>query len=113
MSANSEETDQILKDLGLNPGISFEKVSVVFDVDFVDTSFLEVEVGARLKLEDIQKQPNIKIPDVKDTQYVTMVMLDPDAPSRQSPSAKVIIVFVTYRFHCQIIRILLQQSKNH
>ena len=100
MSANSEETDQILKDLGLNPGISFEKVSVVFDVDFVDTSFLEVEVEAKLKLEDIQKQPDIKIPDVKDTQYVTMVMLDPDAPSRQSPSAKVVIFFVTNSFHC-------------
>ena len=92
MSANSEETDQILKDLGLNPGISFEKLSVVFDVDFVDTSFLEVEAGAKLKLEDIQKQPKIKIPDTKDAQYVTMVMLDPDAPSRQSPSAKVVIV---------------------
>ena len=89
MSLTSEETEQILKDLELNDGIPLEKVSVVFDVDFVDTDFLEVDFGAKLKLEDVQKQPDVKIPNVKDTQFLTMVMLDPDAPSRQSPSAKV------------------------
>ena len=36
MSLNLEETDKILKDLELNNGISLEKISVVFDVDFVD-----------------------------------------------------------------------------
>ena len=89
MSLTPEETEQILKGLELNDGIPLEKVSVVFDVDFVDTDFLEVDFGAKLKLEDVQKQPDVKIPNVKDTQFLTMVMLDPDAPSRQSPSAKV------------------------
>ena len=89
MSLNSEETDKILKDLELNDGISLEKVSVVFDVDFVDTDFLEVDFGAKLKLEDVQKQPNVKIPNVKDSEFLTLVMLDPDAPNKQNPTAKV------------------------
>ena len=93
MSLNSEETDKILKDLELNDGISLEKISVVFDVDFVDTDFLEVDFGAKLKLEDVQKQPNVKIPNVKDSEFLTLVMLDPDAPNRQNPTAKVRNIF--------------------
>ena len=89
MSLNSEETDKILKDLELKDGISLEKVSVVFDVDFVDTDFLDVTFGAKLKHEDVQKQPNVKIPNVKDSEFLTLVMLDPDAPNRQNPTAKV------------------------
>ena len=89
MSLNLEETDKILKDLELNNGISLEKISVVFDVDFVDTDFLEVDFGAKLKLEDVQKQPNVKIPNVKDSEFLTLVMLDPDAPNKQNPTAKV------------------------
>ena len=92
MSLGTEEANQILKDLGLNVGIDFEKVSVVFDVDFVDTNFLEVDFGAKLKLEDVQKQPDVKIPNSKDIQFLTMAMLDPDAPSRQSPTARVISI---------------------
>ena len=92
MSLGTEEANQILKDLGLNVGIEFEKVSVVFDVDFVDTNFLEVDFGAKLKLEDVQKQPDVKIPNAKDVQFLTMAMLDPDAPSRQSPTARVILI---------------------
>ena len=89
MSLNLEETDKILKDLELNNGISLEKISVVFDVDFVDTDFLEVDFGAKLKLEDVQKQPNVKIPNVKDSEFLTLVMLDLDAPNKQNPTAKV------------------------
>ena len=83
------EPDDILKDLNIDTDLNFEKLSVVFDVDFVDTNFLEVDFGATLRLEDVQKQPEIKIPNVKDAQYLTMVMLDPDAPSREKPTAKV------------------------
>ena len=93
MSLNLEETDKILKDLELNNGMSLEKISVVFDVDFVDTDFLEVDFGAKLKLEDVQKQPNVKIPNVKDSEFLTLVMLDPDVPNRQNPTAKVRIFF--------------------
>ena len=92
MCSGTEAAEEILKDLGLNVGLDFEKMSVVFDVDFVDTDFLDVDFGAKLKLEDIQKQPDVKIPNEKDVQFLTMVMLDPDAPSRQSPSAKVISI---------------------
>ena len=60
MCSGTEVTDEILKDLGLNVGLEFEKMSVVFDVDFVDTNFLEVDFGAKLKLEDVQKQPDVK-----------------------------------------------------
>ena len=84
-----EETDDILKDLELSSDLKFEKLSVVFDVDFVDTNFLEVDFGANLKLKDVQIQPDIKLPNIKDAQFLTFVMLDPDAPSRQKPTAKV------------------------
>jgi hypothetical protein len=83
-----EETDDVLKDLELKIDLKFEKLSIVFDVDFVDTDFLEVDFGANLKLEDVQKQPEIKIPHIKDAQFLTLVMLDPDAPNRQKPTAK-------------------------
>ena len=95
MSLNLEGTDKTLKDLELNNGSSLEKISVVFDVDFVDTDFLEVDFGAKLKLEDVQKQPNVKIPNVKDSEFLTLVMLDPDAPNKQNPTAKVRNFLVT------------------
>ena len=84
-----EETDDILKDLGLDVKLRFEKLSVVFDVDFVDTNFLEVEFAASLKIADVQKQPEVRVPNIKDVEFSTLVMLDPDAPSRQQPTAKV------------------------
>ena len=84
-----EETDDILKDLGFDVKLRFEKLSVVFDVDFVDTNFLEVEFAASLKIADVQKQPEVRVPNIKDVEFSTLVMLDPDAPSRQQPTAKV------------------------
>ena len=84
-----EETDDILKDLGLDVKLRFEKLSVVFDVDFVDTNFLEVEFAASLKIADVQKQPEVTVPNIKDVEFSTLVMLDPDAPNRQQPTAKV------------------------
>ena len=83
------ETDSIFKDLGLNVELQAEKLSVIFDVDFVDTDFLEVDFGATLKLENVQKQPDVKLPTIKSSQYLTMAMVDPDAPKRENPKAKV------------------------
>ena len=89
MSQVLNETDSILKDLGLNVELQAEKLSVIFDVDFVDTDFLEVDFGSTLKLENVQKQPDVKLPTIKNSQYLTMAMVDPDAPSRENPKAKV------------------------
>ena len=89
MSQVINETDDILKDLGLNVDLQAEKLSVIFDVDFVDTDFLEVDFGSTLKLENVQQQPEIKLPTIKNSQYFTMAMVDPDAPNRENPKAKV------------------------
>ena len=83
------ETDSIFKDLGLNVELQAEKLSVIFDVDFVDTDFLEVDLGSNLKLQNVQKQPDVKLPTIKNSQYLTMAMVDPDAPNRENPKAKV------------------------
>ena len=84
-----EETDDSLKDLGLNVDAKFEKLNVTFDVDFTDTDFLEVDFSATLRLEDVKSQPSVTIPKVEGAQFVTMAMVDPDAPSRENPVAKV------------------------
>ena len=89
MSQAINETDNILKDLGLNVDLQAEKLSVIFDVDFVDTDFLEVDFGSTLKLENVQKQPDVKLPTIKNSQYLTLAMVDPDAPNRENPKAKV------------------------
>ena len=89
MSQVINETDDILKDLGLNVDLQVEKLSVIFDVDFVDTDFLEVDFGSTLKLENVQKQPDVKLPTIKNSQYFLLAMVDPDAPNRENPKAKV------------------------
>lgn len=84
-----QETDDILKDLGFESDFKFEKLSVIFEVDFEDTNFLDVEFGSKLRLEDVQPQPEIRIPKIEDSAYCTLVMVDPDAPNRKNPVAKV------------------------
>ena len=105
MSQNLGETDDILKDLELNVETTFDKLSVVFEVDFEDTSFLDFDFGANLRLEDVGKQPDVKIPNIKDVPFLTMMMLDPDAPSRENPIAKVIV----HGYIISIIRYLISQ----
>ena len=99
MAQNLGETDDILKDLGLNVETMFDKLSVIFEVDFADTSFLDFDFGANLRLADVETQPDVKIPNIKDAPFVTMVMLDPDAPSRENPVAKVITELLWLNYH--------------
>ena len=94
MSVSLEETDNILKDLGFDSNLKFDKLSVTFEVDFEDTNFLDVEFGTTLKLEDVQSQPEIKIPKVESSAYVTLAMVDPDAPSRKNPISKVCLYLI-------------------
>ena len=83
------ETDDILKDLGFNTKIKFQQLSVVFDVDYVDTNYLVLIFGSSLKLEDVKRPPNVRVPNINDVQHVTLAMVDLDLPSRQKPSARV------------------------
>ena len=85
-----QETDDIIKDLNFDQDLTFEKLSVVFEVDYEDTNFLDIEFGTKAKLDDVQTQPEIRIPKIEDVSYVTIVMVDPDAPNREDPSARCI-----------------------
>ena len=93
-----EESDSTLKDLGFedSENIRFEKLSVTFEVDFEDTNFLDVDLGVTLNLQDVQTQPLISVPRHQDFAYFTLAMVDPNAPSRENPVAKV--GFMTLRF---------------
>ena len=89
-----EESDSILKDLGFDPDLKFEKMSVTFEVDFEDTNFLDVDLGSNLNLEDVQSTPLISVPQHQNFAYFTLAMVDPDAPNRENPVAKVGLIFL-------------------
>ena len=84
-----QESDSILKDLGFDPDVKFEKLSVTFEVDFEDTNFLDVDFGSNLNLQDVQSTPLISVLQHQDFAYFTLVMVDPDAPNRENPVVKV------------------------
>ena len=82
--ANSlKEKDKILQDLGFGAVSQFDKLEVTFG------SSSKVDFGNSLALSSVKTKPSVKIPDVERAKFLTLAMVDPDAPNRKNPSAKV------------------------
>lgn len=75
--------DGIINDLGLiglgTNNANFDELFVGFDPDN------EVLFGNTLKLDNVQTPPYLNLETFTDSKYHTLVMVDPDAPSRQNP----------------------------
>ena len=86
-----KESGGILKDLGLNVKLQAKKLSIIFDLDFAHKGFLDVDFGSTLKLKHVQKQPDVKMPSTRRSQYVTLAMVDPDSLNVETPLSKVAV----------------------
>ena len=76
--------DGILEDLGIDTNIEFDNIEITFD------DFTKVQFGNTLDLANVKVQPKIKlVDDLKASKFQTLVMVDPDAPSRKNPVAAV------------------------
>ena len=71
------------KDLGISTNIDFDQIEVTFG------SSTTVQFGNKLNLGDVKVQPNVELKNFKDSQFHTLAMVDPDAPSRTNPVAGV------------------------
>ena len=81
-----KEKDNILKDLGLEVSSHVGQLKV----DFGST---KLSYGEVLPLAAVKNKPSIKIPKACDAKYFTLMMVDPDAPNRNNPTARVCQLF--------------------
>ena len=79
----AKENEEALKDLGITTNIDFDQLEVNFD------SSITVQFGNTLNLADVKVQPHVQLANYKDNRFHTLAMVDPDAPSRANPVAKV------------------------
>ena len=84
-----KETGGVLKDLGLNVKLQAKKLSIIFDLEFADKDFLDIDFGSTLKLKHVQRQPDVKMPTTRSSQFVTLAMVDPDSLNVETPLSKV------------------------
>ena len=50
---------------------------------------MNVEFGATLNLADVKIEPEVQLDGLSGSGFTTLAMVDPDAPSRSNPVAKV------------------------
>ena len=77
------EKDGILADLNLENSTEFKDLPVSF------AKSINVEFGATLNLADVKIEPDVQLDGLSASKYMTLAMVDPDAPSRSNPVAKV------------------------
>lgn len=56
-------------------------------VEFKEKEIIEVDLGSEIALEQVQQEPEITFEPQSEVKY-TLIMVDPDAPSRGKPVAK-------------------------
>ena len=78
-----KEKDGILTDLNLEISTVFEDLPVSF------AKSINIEFGATLNLADVRIEPDVQLDGLSASKYTTLAMVDPDAPSRSNPVAKV------------------------
>ena len=78
-----KNNDGIFKDLGLDEKNELDELNVRFSTSH------KVLFGNTLNLDAVKVTPEIQLETFKDTKFHTLVMVDPDAPSRQNPVAAV------------------------
>ena len=77
------KNEEALKDLGIATNIDFDQIEVSFGPSTT------VQFGNTLNLGDVKVQPNVQLQNYKDSQFQTLAMVDPDAPSGANPVAGV------------------------
>ena len=80
---SAKDNDDIFKNLGLDENISYYDLNVSFSTTH------KVSFGNTLNLDDVKVQPDVQLETFKGSKYHTLVMVDPDAPSRKNPVAAV------------------------
>ena len=78
-----KDNDGIFKDLGLEENDEVEDLNVSFPTSH------KVLFGNTLRLDDVKVTPTIQVETFQDSKFHTLVMVDPDAPSRKNPFAAV------------------------
>ena len=78
-----QEKDEILTDLNLEISTAFEDLPVSF------AKSINVEFSATLNLADVKIEPHVHLDGLGASNFTTLAMVDPDAPSRSNPVAKV------------------------
>ena len=78
-----KEKDVILTDLNLEKSTEFKDLPVSF------AKSINVEFGATLNLADVKIEPEVQLDGLSGSGFTTLAMVDPDAPSRSNPVAKV------------------------
>ena len=78
-----KEKDGILTDLNLENSAVFKDLPVSF------ARSRNVEFGATLNLADVKIEPEVQLDGLSGSRLTTLAMVDPDAPSRSNPVAKV------------------------
>ena len=87
------KNEEALKALNISTNIDFDQIEVSFGSSTI------VQFGNTLNLGDVKVQPNVQIKNFKDGLFHTLAMVDPDAPSRTNPIARVsCYMFNTYYF---------------
>ena len=101
------EIDSILGDLSLDKSVDFKLLEVTFP------NSIKVEFNETLNLADVKLQPKIGLEHHKcDLGYHTLVMVDPDAPSRTNPIAAVSILYLFILFLCNKILSFIRKILN-
>ena len=79
-SANAlTEKDDILKDLRFNKSATFDSLSIRFNGQ------VDVEFGNTIGLGNLKEKPQVDLNNFQDSEFHTLAMVDPDAPSRENP----------------------------
>ena len=100
-----KNNDDIFKDLGLDENTECNELNVSFSTSH------KVLYGNSLKLGDVRVTPEIQLETFKDSKFHTLVMVDPDAPSRQNPVAAVRQMFNF--MHQQVFKLLKFRIELH
>ena len=78
-----KEKDGILTDLNLENSTELKDLPVSF------AKSVNVEFGATINLADVKIEPDVQLDGLSGSKYMTLAMVDPDAPSRSNPVAQV------------------------
>merc|ERR1711944_198025 len=81
MVNSMEKKEEILKDLGLDTNNGYDDLTVRFP------NSPDVREGSTLKLDVVKVKPEVPFEYLIDFKFYTLVMVDPDAPSRRNPVA--------------------------
>jgi len=73
---------------GLIPELLDQPPKKPMKIEYGDGRILQKNTGVEYTPTQVRLQPNVSWPDMKDGRYYTIIMIDPDMPSRATPVAE-------------------------